>query len=88
MIVTPGEGQVVTLIPGLPTRSQAVPLSASTRAAQLTWFVDGALVAIAPASDRVYWTPEAGKHDIVVTDDAGRKARRTLEVKSGLRAAN
>jgi penicillin-binding protein 1C len=83
-IITPGEGQIVTLIPGLPTKSQEVPLSASTRAAELTWFVDGALVATAPASERVYWTPSPGKHDIVVTDDAGRKARRTLDVKSGM----
>jgi penicillin-binding protein 1C len=80
-IVTPGEGQIVTLIPGMPTKAQAVPLAASTRAAQLSWFVDGALVATAPASERVYWTPAPGKHDIVVTDDAGRKARRSLDVR-------
>src|SRR5262249_13532688 len=36
VIVTPGEGQIVTLIPGLPTKSQSVPLQASTRAAELT----------------------------------------------------
>jgi hypothetical protein len=29
----------------------------------------------------VYWTPAPGKHDIVVTDDAGRKARRSLDVR-------
>ncbi len=81
VIVTPGEGQIVTLIPGMPTKSQEVPLAASTRAAQLSWFVDGALVATAPASERVFWTPAPGKHDIVVTDDAGRKARRTLDVR-------
>ncbi|HET9990015.1 MAG TPA: hypothetical protein VFQ65_15900, partial [Kofleriaceae bacterium] len=85
VIVTPGEGQTVTLIPGMPTKAQAVPLSASSRAAQLTWFVDGALVATAPASERVFWTPSPGKHELVVTDDAGRKARRVLDVRSGLR---
>jgi penicillin-binding protein 1C len=84
VIVTPGEGQIVTLIPGLPAARQAVPLSASTRAGELSWFVDGALVATAPATERVYWTPEPGKHDLVVSDAAGRKARRTLEVRSGL----
>ena len=84
MIATPGEGQTITLIPGMPTKAQAVPLSASSRAAQLTWFVDGALIATAPASERVYWTPSPGKHELVVADDAGRKARRVLDVKSGL----
>ena len=44
----------------------------------------GALVATAPASERVYWAPVAGKHELVVTDGAGRKARRILDVKSGL----
>jgi hypothetical protein len=57
-----------------------VPLSASTRAATLTWFVDGALVGSAAADQRVYWTPAPGRHEIVVADDAGRKARRTLVV--------
>jgi penicillin-binding protein 1C len=83
VIVTPGEGQTVTLIPGVPTKAQEVPLSASSRAAQLTWFVDGALVATAAASARVYWTPSPGKHELVVSDDAGRKARRVLDVRSG-----
>jgi penicillin-binding protein 1C len=86
VIVTPGEGQTVTLIPGIPTKAQQVPLAASSRAAQLTWFVDGALIATAAASERVYWIPSAGKHELVVSDDAGRKARRILDVKSGLAA--
>jgi membrane carboxypeptidase/penicillin-binding protein PbpC len=82
-ILTPGEGQVVTLIPGVDAQHQLVPLTASTRAARLTWFVDGALIGAAASSERVYWTPAAGKHVIVVADDAGRKARRTLEVERG-----
>jgi penicillin-binding protein 1C len=83
VMVTPGEGQIVTLIPGVPANHQLVPLSASTRAATLTWFVDGALVGSAPSSQRVYWTPVAGKHEIVVTDGAGHKARRMLTVERG-----
>jgi len=80
VILTPAEGQVVTLLPGMPANRQRVALAASTRAARLSWFVDGALVATAPASDRVAWIPVAGVHTIVVADDAGRKARRTLAV--------
>jgi membrane carboxypeptidase/penicillin-binding protein PbpC len=83
VMVTPGEGQIVTLIPGVPATHQLVPLSASTHAATLTWFVDGALVRTAPSDERVYWTPAAGKHEIVVTDGAGRKARRMLTVERG-----
>jgi penicillin-binding protein 1C len=79
-IVTPGEGQVITLIPGVDPRHEMVPLSASTHAANLTWFVDGALVATAASDQRVYWTPVAGKHTVVVADDAGHKAHRSLTV--------
>ena len=82
-MITPGEGQVVTLIPGVPESRQVVPLTASTHAARLSWFVDGALVGSAASSERVYWTPRPGKHDIVVSDDAGHKARRTLVVERG-----
>jgi penicillin-binding protein 1C len=83
VMVTPGEGQIVTLIPGVPAARQLVPLTASTHAATLSWFVDGALVGTAPSDQRVYWTPVAGKHEIVVADDAGRKARRSLTVEQG-----
>ena len=79
-ILTPAEGQVVTLLPGVPAKNQVVPLSASTRATTLTWFVDGALVGAAPAAQRLYWTPIPGKHDVVVADEAGKKAHRTLVV--------
>jgi membrane carboxypeptidase/penicillin-binding protein PbpC len=80
-IVTPGEGQVVTLIPGVTPGAQKVALTASTRAAHLSWFVDGALIETAPAGARVFWIPTAGKHELVVRDDAGRKARRLVEVR-------
>jgi penicillin-binding protein 1C len=79
-LLTPAEGQVVTILPGIPTRNQRVPLSAATRAATLSWFVDGALVGTTPASQRIYWVPTVGKHEIVAADDAGHKARRILDV--------
>jgi len=82
-IVLPSEGQVVQLIPGVAAKNQVVPLQASTRAQMLSWFVDGELVATAGASERVYWTPTIGTHDVVVADDAGRKARRKLVVEMG-----
>ena len=80
-IVSPGSGQVVVLIPGVPPSRQEVPLQAETGAAEVSWFVDGALLATVPASRRVFWSPVPGRHDIVVADDTGRKDRRTLEVR-------
>jgi len=49
----------------------------------VTWFVDGTLVATVAATERAYWTPTLGKHDVVVADEAGRKARRKLVVQMG-----
>ena len=82
-MLTPAEGQVVTLIPGLPAEQQRVPLSVSSRTSHVSWFIDGAHVGTAPSSERLHWTPSPGRHEIVVTDDAGRKARRTLDVHLG-----
>jgi penicillin-binding protein 1C len=82
-IVLPVVGQVITLIPGVPAENQVVPLQASTRAARVSWFVDGELVASGGSAERMYWTPTVGTHMIVVADEAGRKARRSLTVKMG-----
>ncbi|HWO17226.1 MAG TPA: penicillin-binding protein 1C [Kofleriaceae bacterium] len=82
-MLTPVEGQVVTLIPGLPAEEQRVPLAASSRTARVSWFVDGRHLGTAAASERLHWTPSPGRHEIVVTDEAGRKARRTLDVRLG-----
>jgi penicillin-binding protein 1C len=67
----------------VPAEQQRIPLSASARTARISWFVDGAHLGTLPASERLHWTPTPGRHEIVVTDEAGRKARRTLDVKLG-----
>lgn len=82
-IVLPVVGQVITLIPGVPTQNQVIALQASTRAAHVSWFVDGELVASGGSAERMYWTPTVGEHTIVVADEAGRKGRRKLVVKMG-----
>ncbi len=81
VMIAPSEGQIVTLIPGMPARNQSVPLAVSTRAASVSWFVDGELVGTAGASERLYWTPTPGVHEVLVADDTGRKARRKLDVR-------
>ena len=82
-LLLPSEGQIVTLIPGVPSTNQVVPLQVSTRATHVSWFVDGELVATAPSSERAFWTPTVGTHEVVVSDEAGRKARRKLVVQMG-----
>jgi penicillin-binding protein 1C len=82
-ITLPTEGQTVLLIPGVPAHNQQVPFEASTSAATITWFVDGALVGTVAGNERYFWEPTIGTHQIVVTDSSGRKARRKLVVKMG-----
>jgi penicillin-binding protein 1C len=80
-LLTPAEGQVITLIPGMSAEQQRVPLTASARTARVAWFVDGEHLGTAAAGERLHWTPTPGRHQIVVADDAGRRARRTVEVR-------
>jgi penicillin-binding protein 1C len=82
-MLTPAEGQIVTLIRGMPAEQQRIPLTASARTARVSWFVDGEHLGTGPSSERLHWTPSPGRHEIVVTDEAGRKARRTVNVKLG-----
>ncbi|NVB85797.1 MAG: penicillin-binding protein 1C [Kofleriaceae bacterium] len=82
-MLTPSEGQVVTLIPGVATKNQVVPLTVSTRASTVTWFVDGALVATVASNEKAFWEPTVGTHEVVVADESGRKARRKLVVQMG-----
>jgi len=81
-IVSPAEGQVAMLIPGVPAEQQEVPLEAeASHERALTWFVDGALLGTARADERVWWKPSVGAHEILVTDDRGLVAKRTLVVR-------
>ncbi|MCK8496151.1 penicillin-binding protein 1C [Myxococcus fulvus] len=81
-IVSPAPGHVALLIPGVPADQQEVPLEAeASHERALTWFVDGALLGSARADERVWWTPSVGSHEILVTDDRGLTARRTLVVR-------
>jgi penicillin-binding protein 1C len=83
-MLTPADGQVVTLIPGVPTKNQLIPLTASTRSSHVSWFVDGALIGTGAASERMYWEPSPGKHEVVVADATGRKSRRIVTVEATL----
>ncbi|MBN8231357.1 penicillin-binding protein 1C [Corallococcus macrosporus] len=81
-ILSPPEGQVALLIPGMNTEEQKIPLEAeAAHDRELTWFVNGAVLGTARAAERLWWKPSVGTHDILVTDDHGLTARRTLVVR-------
>ncbi len=82
-ILSPPAGQILVLLPGVAVSDQELPLQAESRSgARLSWFVDGQHVGTADAEERVWWQPRPGHHEIVVVDDAGLSAKRSLEVRS------
>ncbi len=82
-ILSPAEGQVALLIPGMSPEQQEVPLEAeASHDRELTWFVNGKFLGKAKADERMWWTPAVGTHEILVTDDHGLSSRRVLVVRS------
>ncbi len=86
-ILSPPQGQVLVLLPGVPVGRQEVPLQGEAGGSgALSWFVDGEYLGSAPAEQRLWWRPAAGSHRIVVVDAAGRTSERTLQVRDGMGA--
>jgi penicillin-binding protein 1C len=81
LIVSPQAGQVALLVPGVPPDRQEIPLEAEADVGTLSWFVDGEFIGTARADERVWWRPRIGRHEVVVTDEAGLSARRELWVR-------
>jgi penicillin-binding protein 1C len=81
-ILSPAEGQVALLIPGMSPEQQEVPLEAeASHERELTWFVNGKFLGKAKADERLWWTPALGTNEILVTDDRGLSTRRLLVVR-------
>ncbi len=81
-ILSPPEGQVALLLPGVSPEQQEVPLEAeAANDRELTWFVNGAFLGKARADERLWWTPAPGTHEILVTDDRGLTSRRRFVVR-------
>ncbi|MDY7225571.1 penicillin-binding protein 1C [Hyalangium rubrum] len=81
-ILSPAEGQVALLIPGVSPEQQEVPLEAeAAHDRELTWFVNGSFLGKARADERLWWTPAPGTHEILVSDDRGLSSRRLLVVR-------
>lgn len=78
----------LVLLPGVPRSRQQVPLEASGagHGAELHWFVDGEFLGTNAADERMWWTPEPGRHEVVVMDEVGRSSARTLRVRAKMKA--
>ena len=80
-IDSPPDDTVVTLMSGVPTSAQKVPLEASVGGGgEVNWFVDGRFIGRVDDGRRLWWEPEPGEHEFVATDRHGQSARVVLEV--------
>jgi penicillin-binding protein 1C len=83
-LVHPVAGQVNLLLPGVPVDRQEIPLEADSAADLVSWFVDGRFLGRSPPHQRMWWTPSAGRHEVVVVDEAGQSSRVDFEVRRRL----
>jgi penicillin-binding protein 1C len=83
VIASPRENHIVLLLPGVAADKQELPFEAEAppTAGQLSWFVDGAFARRLAATERFWWTPAPGRHEIAVADERGRLAQRRVEVR-------
>jgi len=83
-ILSPPAGMTALLRSDLSYDQQEIPLEAEcpSGSQRLAWFVDGAFIGETPARERLFWQPSPGKHELLVEDDNGQSASRTLEVKA------
>lgn len=79
-IVSPATGKILALLPGVGPERQEVPLLAEGSGRTASWFVDGRFLGRVPMQERLWWTPSPGEHRLVVTDETGASAARTVRV--------
>lgn len=85
VIRSPSEGCQYRLREGIPAEFQKICLEASAGndVRKLYWFVDGRLLGTAAPGERLFYTPEPGRHRVVCQDDQGRSAEFALTIEAG-----
>lgn len=82
-ILSPEAGVDIVLRRGVAATRQQVRFRAAVDGSvrRVFWFVDGVLLHDGRPSDSIFWPPEEGRHEIVLLDDVGRRAVRTVVVR-------
>lgn len=82
-IITPVENQTLLLMAGVNPENQKVGFEAELPpdASEASWFVNGEFMGTTSGDERIWWSPEVGEHEIVLTDEVGRMARRIIRVR-------
>ena len=82
LIVSPSRDTDYIIRRGTPLRYQQIKLEASPSndASAIYWFVDGVLLYSGPADGQVFYTPKAGRHEFVCSDNMGRSSSVTITI--------
>lgn len=82
IILSPTEDTIYYIREGVPLENQKIRLnaSASSRAQNLFWFLDGELIFQGNAGEQYWLTPTRGKHVLTCVDAEGRSATRPLHI--------
>lgn len=77
-VTSPSEGLVYHRVPG----AGRIPLQCvpGADADRVWWYADGRLLGEAAAGADLFWTPTAGRHELTVADDRGRRRSVTVTV--------
>ena len=54
--------------------------SAASGTKDLYWFIDGVLYGKIRPGERLFYIPQAGKHNIICSDDQGRSSSLELKI--------
>ena len=83
-ITSPQDGREYILRPGVPSRDQALALTANVGSGvnKVYWFINGELVAQGDPARTRFLEPEPGRTTVAVVDDAGRSHTINIQVKS------
>jgi penicillin-binding protein 1C len=83
VLVRPIDGQQVVLTSDSPRSRQQLLLEALHRGnrSKMWWFVDGQLIGSCDDSQRLWWNPVGGSHDLRVVDAEGQSASARVQVR-------
>jgi penicillin-binding protein 1C len=85
VIFSPNEDVTYIIRSHVPLDDQGIPLEASVAAGakKIFWFIDGELYAKTEPGEKLFYTPVAGSHKLICTDEEGRSSSLTFVVQAG-----
>lgn len=83
-IISPARNRTMILIPGLDPAKQEIPfeVESADSVEMVSWFLNGKFLKSIKADEQLWWTPEAGSHQLTAVSASGQSVSRRFSVKS------